>query len=48
MFNEEECIRTLKLLSGEQRLEEMPIVIRLIIIWKSYHRSAFRISGNKW
>ena len=33
--NEEECIRTLRLLSGDQSLEEFPIVIRLSIIWKN-------------
>lgn len=47
-FNEEECIRTLRLLSGDQNLEEMPHGDTFNYYLEKLSLACFRISGNKW
>ena len=46
--NEEECILTLRLLSGDQSLEEMPHCDTLKYYLEKLSLACFRISGNKW
>ena len=46
--NEEECIRTLRLLSRDQSLEEMPHCDTLKYYLEKLSLACFRISGNKW
>ena len=47
-FNEKECIRTLRLLSWDQSLEEMPHGDTLKYYLEKLSLACFRISGNKW
>lgn len=47
-FNEEECVRTLRLLSGDQSLEEMPHGDTFNYYLEKLSLACFRISGNKW